>query len=156
MEEKQLEAQAQIAEKEQPARSLSGTAKKIVDGMLSPFRGREVAQMVEQFTEEVTLVTEGLSEDQVRLTERVDKYSAQQTILEQEVREKLRAAEEDNKQLRLELASLRVRLEQAERAIADKKLNKVEGFTGMIRQGTWLVGIGGAAWIITAILNLFH
>ena len=154
MEEKQLDTQ--LSEKEQPNRSLAGTARKIVDGVLSPFRGREVAQMVEQFTAEVTLVTEGLSEDQVRLTDKVDKYSAQQTILEQEVREKLRAADEENKQLRLELASLRVRLEQAEKAIADKKLTKVEGFTGMIRQGTWLVGIGGAAWIITAILNLLH
>ena len=59
-------------------------------------------------------------------------------------------------EMRKEIASLRSRLEKAEKLLQDKKEQKpkkTEGLTAVLRQATWLVAIGAGAWIIVTIIN---
>ena len=65
------------------SRNIVQQAKNFMNGVLSPLKGKDVGQLVEDFTSEMTLVLEGLSEDQARLTQDTQKLSAQQTELEQ-------------------------------------------------------------------------
>ena len=134
---------------------LAQSAKDFMAGVLSPLKGRDVSQLVEDFTAEMTLVAEGLSEDQARLAQEQDKLSAQQTELEQQLLDRLHDAEVTAGEMRKEIDALAARLEKAEKTAREKKLKKVEGFTGLLRQATWLAAILGGAWVLTTIINLF-
>ena len=46
--------------------------KKLWDGALKMVKGENTAQLIEQFTSEMTLVTEGLCEDQSKLRREMD------------------------------------------------------------------------------------
>lgn len=139
-----------------PKKDLVHSAKDFVNGVLSPLKGKDTGQLVEEFTSEMTLVVEGLSEDQVRLQEQADKLSAQQTELEEHLLSRLHDAEVSNQELLEEIDSLKKRLEKTDRLVAEKKIKKVEGFTGLLRQATWLAGILAGAWVITTIIKLFQ
>lgn len=152
-----MEHQEQNGLPAQPSgkKPLAQSAKDFVAGVFSPLKGRDVNQLVEDFTSEMTLVAEGLSEDQARLAQEQDKLSAQQTELEQQLLDRLHDAEVSAEELRKEIDALSARLDKAEKTARDKKLKKVEGLTGLLRQATWLAAILGGAWVLTTIINLF-
>ena len=131
------------------------SAKDFMSNMLSPLKGKDMGQLVENFTSEMTLVAEGLSEDQQKLFQETDRLSAQQTELEQRLLDGLHDAEVDNKNLRKEVQDLRARLEKAEKALQDKKGKRSDGLFSIIRQATWLVAIFSAAWVIVTIIRAF-
>ena len=139
-----------------PKKDLVQSAKDFMNGVLSPLKGRETGQLVEEFTSEMTLVIEGLSEDQTRLREETDALSARQTEVEETLRIRLKEAEEANRELKKELETLRKRIDKTDKLVTEKKIKKVEGFTGLLRQATWLAGILAAAWIITTVIKLFQ
>ena len=141
-----------ITEPNQP-KTIVQSAKDFMNGVLSPLKGKDMGQMVETFTSEMTLVAEGLSEDQQRLSQETERLSAQQTELEQRLLDGLHDADVSVGEMRREIASLRTRLEKAEKLIQEKKLKRVDGFTAMLRQATWLVAIGAGAWIIVTVIN---
>ncbi len=143
-----------IAEPQQ-SKNIVQSAKDFVNGVLSPLKGKDMNQMVEEFTSEMTLVVEGLSEDQQKLSQDSAKLSAQQTELEQQMRDGFHDADVTAGELRREITALKTRLEKAEKLIQDKKIKKVDGLTGLLRQATWLVAIGAGAWIIVTIINFF-
>lgn len=129
------------------------SAKDFMNGVLSPLKGKDMGQMVEDFTSEMTLVAEGLSEDQQRLTQESERLSAQQTELEQRMLDGFHDADVAAGEMRREIAALKSRLDKAEKLIQEKKLKKADGITAMLRQATWLVAIGAGAWIVVTIIN---
>lgn len=139
-----------------PKKDLMQSARDFMNGVLSPLKGKDVGQLMENFTAEMTLVAEGLSEDQERLQQENDRLSAQMTEMEQALLDRLHDADVNAQEMRKEMAALQSRLEKAEKAIGEKKLKKVDGLTGLLRQATWLVSIFAGAWIITTIINLFQ
>ena len=136
-------------------KTIMQSAKNFMNGVLSPLKGNDIGQLVEDFTAEMTLVAEGLSEDQQKLSQETEKLSAQQTELEQRLLDGLHDAEVSTDELKLEIASLRSRLEKAEKQLEKKELKakKGEGITGILRQATWLVAIFSAAWIIVTVIH---
>ena len=146
-----------IPEEEEPRQSkgLVQSAKQFMNGVLSPLKGRDVGQLVEDYTSQMTLVAEGLSEDQEKLTRENEKLAAQQTQLEQQLLDGLHDAGVSADELRRQLSALEKRLDKAEKLIQDKKVNKVEGFTGLLRQATWLAAVIVGGWIVVTIINFF-
>lgn len=118
------------------------TAREFVNNLFQPLKGKDLNQAVEDFSAEMTLVIEGMSEDLEHLTRQTDGLSAQQTI-----------AEEALADVQKELKALQKRLDKTEKAIADKKVSKVAGFTGMLRQATWLTAVIGASWVIITLIK---
>ena len=143
------------AEPAAPKKDLVSSAKDFVNGVLSPLKGRDVGQMVEEFTAEMTLVAEGLSEDQQLLRQEQDKLSAAQTEMEEGFLACFREQQAENQALREQVKALEKRLEKAEKAAAEKK-KKGEGLGGILRQATWLAAIVAGAWVLTTVIRLFQ
>ena len=144
-----------ISEAEEPKKTVVQSAKQFMSGVFNPLKGKDLGQLVEDFTSEMTLVAEGLSEAQQKLFRETDKLSAQQTELEQRLLDGLHDADVENKELRKQVQSLTARLDKAEKLIAEKKLKKSDGLLSIIRQATWLVAIFSAAWVIVTIIRAF-
>ena len=147
-------APAKAPEASQP-KTLVQQAKNFMTGVISPFKGKDVGQLVEDFTAEMTLVAEGLSEDQTKLAQDTQRLSAQQTELEQRMLDGFHDTDLSEKELRKEIAALKSRLDKAEKQLQEKKGKKNEGLIGVLRQATWLVGIFAAAWVLVTLIGLF-
>ena len=120
------------------------TAREFVNNLFQPLKGKDLNQTVEDFSAEMTLVIEGMSEDLEQLSRQTDILSAQQTIGEEAVAD-----------VQKELKALQKRLDRTEKALADKKISKVAGFTGMLRQATWLAAVIVGGWIIITLIKAF-
>ncbi len=129
------------------------TAKDFVSGVLSPLKGKDMGQMVEEFTSEMTLVAEGLSEDQEKLARDTERLSAQQTELEQRMLDGFHDQDVAAEEMQKEIISLKNRLDKAEKLLQDKKQKKPDGLYAVLRQATWLIAIGAGAWIIVTIIK---
>ena len=143
------------SEAEEPKKNMVQSAKEFMTGVFNPLKGKDLNQLVADFTSEMTLVAEGLSEDQQKLFRETDKLSAQQTELEQRLLDGLHDADVENKELRKEVRDLTARLDKAEKALSEKKSKKSDGLVSIIRQATWLVAIFSAAWVIVTIIKAF-
>lgn len=130
------------------------------DGALKMVKGENTNQLIEQFTAEMTLVAEGLCEDQTKLRKEVDDMTTQEDrriqklesrieLLETSLDEERKAHDRDVTELRNRLSPLEKQSSKAAPAKDKKKAGTI------IRDLTWLVGIAGGAWIIVTILNLF-
>ena len=131
--------------------------KTLWDGALKMVKGENTNQLIEQFTAEMTLVAEGLCEDQTKLRREVDDMMTQEDrriqklesridLLESSLDEERKAHDKDVTELRNRLSTLE---KQAAKAPAKEK--KKAGT--IIRDLTWLVGIAAAAWVIVTIIN---
>ena len=150
------EEKKELSVEEAPSKTLVQSAKDFMSGVLSPLKGKDVGQLAEEFTAEMTLVAEGLSEDQQKLSEENEKLAAQQTLMEQNLLDQLHDAQVTMDEMRSEITTLRGRLDKAEKSIGEKKIKKVEGFTGLLRQATWLAGILVGGWILVTIIKFFQ
>lgn len=130
-------------------------ARDFIENTFASLKGKDMNQAVEEFTSEMTLVVEGLSEDQNALRRDVDSASAQLTMLEEKVlrQEKDRKAEASDSQD--EIKQLKKRLESLEKTLkeAEKKPQKM-GLGQILRQATWMVGILCVSWIVVTVLKL--
>lgn len=144
-----------LTQTEEPKKDLMQSAKNFMTGVFNPLKGKDLTQLVEDFTSEMTLVAEGLSEDQQKLFQETDRLNAQQTELEQRLLDGLHDADVENKELRKQVQALTARLDKAEKIIAEKKLKKTDGLLSIIRQATWLVAIFSGAWVIVTIIRAF-
>ena len=137
-------------------KTLMKSAKDFMNGVLSPLKGKDIGQLVEDFTSEMTLVAEGLSEDQQKLSQETDRLSALQTELEQRMLDGFHDAGVAADEMRAEIRDLRARLDKAEKQLQDRKerkLKKSDGIAGILRQATWLVAIASGAWIVVTVIN---
>ncbi len=127
--------------------------RELIGGALQAIKGPDVQSLVESFTSEMTMVTEGLYDDQMRLRKELEELSAQQTILSQQVldgREDLQMKwEQSQKDIMSRLSDMQKRL-QALEAVKGKQGKK----NGILSQVTLLAAIIAGAWIIVTILNL--
>ena len=73
--------------------SLMNKPKKLWDGALKMVKGENTSQLIEQFTAEMTLVAEGLCEDQNRLRGEVDRMVTEEDRRIQKMESRLEAAE---------------------------------------------------------------
>ena len=128
------------------------------DGALKMVKGENTNQLIEQFTAEMTLVAEGLCEDQTKLRKEVDGLMTQEdkriqklestiNLLETSLEEERKNHDQDVTELRNRVSQLE---KQAKVATKDRKKSRT-----IIRDLTWLVGIAAAAWVIVTIINAF-
>ena len=133
--------------------------KSIWNGALKMVRGENTAQLIENFTAEMTLVAEGLCEDQSTLrrdTERmiseddrrIQKLQSRIDVIETSQEEERKAHDSDLTELRKRLAALEKK--------ANSKPEKEKIKRGsLIRDLTVLVSIAAAAWVIVTVINKF-
>ncbi len=141
---------------------LAEKPKKLWDGALKMVRGENTSQLIEQFTAEMTLVAEGLCEDQSQLRREVDNITTQEDqriqklesridLLETSLEEERAAHDRDLTELRTRLASLEKAA--AREPVREKEKDKKKSGS-IIRDLTLLVAIAAGAWIIVTILNM--
>ncbi len=127
------------------------------DGALKMVKGENTNQLIEQFTAEMTLVAEGLCEDQTKLRKEVDDMTTQEDrriqklesridLLETSLDEERKAHDKDVTELRNRLAPLE---KQANKAPVKEKRKA----GSIIRDLTWLVGIAAVAWVVVTIIK---
>lgn len=138
-------------------KALTEKPKKLWDGALKMVKGENTNQLIEQFTAEMTLVAEGLCEDQTKLRREVDDMTTQEDRRVQKLESRIdlleTSLEEERKNHDRDVTELRNRLSTLEKQ-ASKDPGKERKKTGtIIRDLTWLVGIAAAAWVIVTIVN---
>lgn len=122
---------------------------------LKAVKGDSTAQMVEEFTSEMTLVAEGLCEDQARLRQSVEELRREEDRSAQRLTSEVQAIEtairENQRDTDQRLDDMQRRLAVLEnRANSRSKKND-----GIIRQLTMLASIICGTWLLVTILNLF-
>ena len=131
--------------------------KKIWDGALKMVRGENTAQLIENFTAEMTLVAEGLYEDQSTLRREMDKMVTEEDRRIQSLQSKIDAAEtsldEERKAHDRDVTELRNRLAVLEKKANSKPAREKARKGNIIRDLTILVAIAAGAWVIVTLLN---
>ncbi len=145
-----MEEQKALAEKQQKKPTLW-------DGALKMVKGENTNQLIEQFTAEMTLVAEGLCEDQTRLRREVDDMTTQEDRRIQKLESRIDLLESTLEQERKDhdktVTELRTRLSPLEKQAAKSPAKKKA--PGIIQGLTVMVGIAAAAWVIVTVLNVF-
>lgn len=118
-------------------------SKDMLDSAVSGLKGRDMLALVDEFTSEMTLVAEGLSEDLQRVQQQGAQIGADQTI-----------ASEGSRRLEEEIRQLQKRVEALEKK-QDKQTAKRGTLTGVLKQVTVIAAIIAVAWVITALLGVF-
>ncbi len=126
---------------------------------LKVVKGDSTSELVEQFTQEMTLVAEGLCEDQARLRKAMDglirETDDQRAKHEQDYQDALRQMEENQKTTSQRLDELSRRIAALEKpAPKEKKIGLVLG-NDLISRITLLAIVVCGSWIIVTILRLF-
>ena len=128
------------------------------DGALKMVKGENTNQLIEQFTAEMTLVAEGLCEDQTKLRKEVDGLMTQEDKRIQKLESTINlletSLEEERKNHDQDVTELRNRVSQLEKQAKVSAKDKKKSRT-IIRDLTWLVGIAAAAWVAVTIINAF-
>lgn len=121
-------------------------SKELIDSAVSSLKGKDMNALVEEYTQEVTLVLEGISSDLTELSEKGKLNAANQTILEENVRSNARETAD-------KLNALQKRVEALEKKTETKRQKGT--VTGALKQATWIAAILASAWVITALLRTF-
>jgi len=150
-----MEEEKTLTEKKQAEKP-----KRLWDGALKMVKGENTTQLIEQFTSEMTLVAEGLCEDQSKLRREVDSMITEEDRQIQRLQTKIDQLEtlldEERDAHDKDLTELRTRLATLEKKLPKEASSKEKKKTGSIlRDATWLVAIAAGAWIIVTILNKF-
>ncbi len=127
------------------------------DGALKMVKGENTNQLIEQFTAEMTLVAEGLCEDQTKLRQEVDDMMTQEDRRIQKLESRIdlleTSLEAEKKDHDKVVTELRTRLAAVEKQNSKTPVKEKRRSGGIIRDLTWLVGIAAAAWVIVTIIN---
>ena len=131
--------------------------KTLWDGALKMVKGENTNQLIEQFTAEMTLVAEGLCEDQTKLRREVDSMMTQEDQRIQKLESRIDLLEtsldEERKAHDRDLTELRGRLSALEKQASKTPQKEKKKAGSIIRDLTWLVGIAAAAWVIVTIVK---
>lgn len=123
-------------------------------------KGESTEQLVEQFTAEMTLVAEGLCDDQGRLRKEVTALRTDYDRLEQRLQSEQQAQEstlmETQRDIDRRLDEVTRRLAALEKAQNARQQKEAKGKRpqNLISQLTVLAGIIAGAWILVTVLNL--
>ena len=131
--------------------------KTLWDGALKMVKGENTNQLIEQFTAEMTLVAEGLCEDQTKLRREVDNMTTQEDRRIQKLESRIDLLEtsldEERKAHDKDVTELRNRLSTLEKQASKMPAKEKKKAGTIIRDLTWLVGIAAAAWVIVTVIN---
>ncbi len=132
--------------------------KKIWDGALKMVRGENTTQLIENFTAEMTLVAEGLCEDQNNLRKEVTQTATEEDRRIQALQSRIDAAEtaleEERREHDRDLTELRSRLASLEKKAELKTTVREKTRKGnIIKDLTMLIAIAAGAWIVVTLLN---
>ena len=134
------------------------------DGALKMVKGENTNQLIEQFTAEMTLVAEGLCEDQTKLRREVDDMTTQEdrriqklesriSLLETSLEEERKAHDKDLTELRNRLAALEKQSAKDARVIREQKEKKRD--RNWLRDLTILIVVAAVAVIaVTLVIKL--
>lgn len=147
--------------------TLSQKPRKLWDGALKMVKGENTTQLIEQFTAEMTLVAEGLCEDQSKLRQEVDgltreedrriqKLEARIALLETALEEERKARDQDLTESRNRLAALEKKASAQDAARDARNAQKEKKKGSWLRDAIWLVGIAGGSWVLVTLLNLIR
>lgn len=118
-------------------------------------KGENTGALVEQFTAEMTLVAEGLCEDQARLRQSVEDLRQEQDATAQSLRSEQLAVDsairENQRDIDRRLDEISRRLSALEKGKAQPKKHM-----NILNQATVLVSIVCGTWLLVTILNLFQ
>ena len=126
-------------------------ARDFIENTFNSLKGKDLNQAVDEFTSEMTLVIEGMSEDQVKLRCDTDEALAKLTILENDLAEQNDAHREELAKMRKTVEALEKRLHALEKP--DKK-GKRATLSTVLRQVIWLALIVCGSWIVVTLLNI--
>ena len=131
--------------------------KKFWDGALKMVKGENTAQLIENFTAEMTLVAEGLCEDQMKLRREVDQMTTEEDRRIQSLQSGIQAVEasldEERNAHDRDLTELRNRLAALEKKASREPVKEKAKKGNIIRDLTVLVAIASAAWVIVTLVN---
>lgn len=126
---------------------------------LKAVKGDSTAELVEQFTQEMALVAEGLCEDQARLRKAVDgllkETEGQQNRAEQDHQEVLRLLDAQEKETKQRLDAITRRIEALEKPAPRERKGGFHLGGDVISRLTLLAGIVCGTWLIVTVLKLF-
>ena len=129
------------------------------DGALKMVKGENTNQLIEQFTAEMTLVAEGLCEDQTKLRKEVDGLMTQEDKRIQKLESTINlletTLEEERKDHDRVVTELRNRLSPLEKQTAKVPSKEKKKAPGIIQGLTLMVSIAAAARVIVTIINAF-
>lgn len=131
--------------------------RKIWDGALKMVRGENTTQLIESFTAEMTLVAEGLCEDQSSLRREVDKSFSEEDRRIQAMQSRIDSVEtsldEERRAHDQDVTELRNRIASLEKKTVTKGSREKPRKGNIIRDLTVLVAVAASAWIIVTLLN---
>lgn len=143
-----------VAEQQKP----ENTPQKLWNGALKLVKGENTAKLIEDFTAEMTLVAEGLCEDQTKLRREVDHLITEEDRHIQKVESKIdlveKSVDEDRESFDKTVTELRNRIAVLEKKAA-KDSSRLKSGKSIVRDLTWLVGIAAGAWVIVTIIQKF-
>lgn len=148
---------------------------------LKSLRGENTAQLVEKFTEEMTLVAQDLSEEQGQLTQRLESLArdtdravqkntsaveevhsiiatmerdtkTQLSAIERDTKTQLSVIEKDAKTQLAELEKRLLKLEEQLKKNGEKKKVSIERILSSI---LWIACVVCGSWVLVTILNMF-
>lgn len=133
--------------------------RKFLSSALKTVKGENTKALIESFTAEMTLVAEGVCEDQARLRSQMDALSAEADRNRQQAAGGLEALENSLRELQRDtdqkLDSLVSRVSALERSVKkETKREKKRWFSGnLVAQLTLLAAIVCGAWVIVTLVN---
>ncbi|MBQ6528395.1 MAG: hypothetical protein IJI38_07715 [Clostridia bacterium] len=144
-------------------RSVLSKPKQMLTNALHAVRGDNTQQLIESFTSEMTLVAEGLCDDQSRLRKSVEEVRRESEHDRQGLQDALdmldRTISENQKEMDRRMMDLGQRLDALEKGLQKKKehhLGRVRLPGGFMSQLILLVSIVAGSWVLVTILNLFR
>lgn len=140
------------------AQKAENTPQKLWNGALKLVKGENTAKLIEDFTAEMTLVAEGLCEDQTKLRREVDKMITDEDRHIQKVESKVdlveKSLDEEKNAFDQTVTELRNRIASLEKKAA-RETGRNKSGKSIIRDLTWLVGIAAGAWVLVTIIQKF-
>lgn len=141
--------------------SVLAKPKQLLTQALHAVRGDDTQQLVEAFTSEMTLVAEGLCDDQSQLRKNVEDVRRESESNRQNLQDALdmleRTLDENQKEMDRRLTDLGRRMDALEKNGKKKELHigKWKMPDGFMPQLIVLASIIAGAWVLVTILNLF-
>lgn len=113
----------------------------LIDSAVNSLKGQDLNRLVEDYTRDVTLVLEGLSNEVDGLKKQDEELSVRQTLAENAQQERVKALEK--------------RMEALERALRDKqsKKQKPGAIERSLRLLLWTVGMASVSWVLVTLIR---
>lgn len=131
--------------------------RQLFSNALKAVKGDSTLELVEQFTSEMTLVAEGLCEDQARVHQNLEQMNRDMDASIQKLDSERQVLEttltENNRDLNEKIKELSSRVRDLENEMKQKPKEKKIPW---MKQATILVAIAAGAWVLVTILNLFR